>query len=142
MPTGDAQPCHALTTGSTSECRSWRCSLMGPSSSISVWRCGVMRIGPSLGDPAAVNNHGEDVRDDEDADTPGKGDPDVGADGLLCEQVADRVDDGRHRLVLGEGAYWAGHRVCRHECRADERQKDERVGECARAVHGLRGETR
>ncbi|HEX2171989.1 MAG TPA: ABC transporter permease, partial [Dehalococcoidia bacterium] len=35
----------------------------------------------------------------EDADTPGKGDPDVGADRLLCEQVADRVDDVRHGLV-------------------------------------------
>ena len=28
-----------------------------------------------LGDPAAVNDHGEGVRDDEDADTSGKGDP-------------------------------------------------------------------
>ena len=27
-----------------------------------------------------------------------------------------------------------------HECRADERQEDERVGEGARAVHGLRGQ--
>src|ERR1700680_2858996 len=142
-PIGDAQPCQAPTTGSTSECGSWRCSLMG---SLLIDLCMALRMramgfGPPLGDPAAVNNHGEDVRDDEDADTPGKGDPDVGADGLLCEQVADRIDDGRHWLVLGEGAYWAGHRVRRHECRADERQKDERVGECARAVHGLRGQT-
>jgi hypothetical protein len=37
-----------------------------------------------------------------------KGDPDVGVDRLLCEQVADRVDDGRHRLVLGEGAHTPG----------------------------------
>ena len=94
-----------------------------------------------LGDPAAVGAHGEDVRDDEDADAPGEGDPDVGADRLLCEQVADRVDDRRHRLVLGEGAHRAGHRLGEHECRADERQEDERVGECARAVHGLRRQT-
>src|SRR5215217_4601978 len=56
-----------------------------------------------LGEQAAVNDHGEGARDDEDAGTPGKGDPDVGADRLLGEQVADRIDDGRHRLVLGEG---------------------------------------
>ena len=39
--------------------------------------------GTRLGDLAAVGAHGEDVRDDEDADTPGEGDPDVGADWLL-----------------------------------------------------------
>jgi hypothetical protein len=38
-----------------------------------------------LGDPAPVNDRGEGVRDDEDADTPGKGDPDLSADRLLCE---------------------------------------------------------
>jgi len=38
-----------------------------------------------LGDLAAVRNHGERVRDDEDAHTPGQGDPDVGADRLLSE---------------------------------------------------------
>jgi len=37
----------------------------------------------SLGDFAVVGGHGEGVGDDEDADTPGQGDPDVGADGLL-----------------------------------------------------------
>src|SRR5260370_1055072 len=73
------------------------------------------------GDFAAVDDHGEDVRDDEDADTPGEGDPDVGANWLLCEQVADRVDDRRHRLVFREGAHRAGHGVGGHECRADER---------------------
>src|ERR671913_2476776 len=35
-----------------------------------------------LGDLAVVDGHGEDVRDEEDADTPGQGDPDVGADRL------------------------------------------------------------
>src|SRR5665647_2975255 len=68
-----------------------------------------------LRDLAAVRDHGEDVRDDEDADAPGEGDPDVGADRLRSEQVADRVDDGRHRLVLGEGAYRAGHGAGGHE---------------------------
>ena len=57
---------------------------------------------PLRGDLAAVDDHGEEVRDDEDAATPGKGDPDVCADRLLGEQVADRVDDGGHRLVFGE----------------------------------------
>jgi hypothetical protein len=38
----------------------------------------------------------------------------VVVDPLLGEQVADRVDDGRHRLVLGEGAYRAGHGVGGH----------------------------
>src|SRR5829696_8707227 len=94
-----------------------------------------------LGEPAAVNDHGEGAGDDEDAGTPGKGDPDVGADRLLGEQVADRIDDGRHRLVLGEGPHRAWHGVGGHECRADERQEDERVGECDCAVRGLRGET-
>jgi len=32
------------------------------------------------GDLAAVGGHGEGVGDDEDADEPGKGDPDVGAE--------------------------------------------------------------
>ena len=40
-------------------------------------------LGPLLGDPTAVGDHSENVRGDEDADTPGKGDPDVGADRLL-----------------------------------------------------------
>ena len=103
---------------------------------------GLPRAGCLVGDPAAVGGHGEDVRDDEDADTPGEGDPDVGAGRLLCEQVADGVDDGRHRLVLGEGAHRAGHGLGGHERRADERQEDERVGERARAVRGVRGKTR
>src|SRR3989337_2162311 len=81
-----------------------------------------------LGDPAAVDDHGEDVRDDEDADTPGKGDPDVAADRLLGEQVADRVDDGRHRLVLGEGAYRAGHGPGRTEARMVKRRESGREG--------------
>ena len=64
-----------------------------------------------LGELAAVGGHGEGVGDDEDADEPGEGDPDVGADRLLCEEVADRVDDGRYRLVLGEGAHGVGNVV-------------------------------
>src|SRR6202022_3047042 len=57
-----------------------------PSLSISVTALRMRAIGlsPPLGDPAAVNDHGEDVRDDEDDETPGKGDPDVSADRLLC----------------------------------------------------------
>ena len=43
------------------------------------------------------------------ADTPGKGDPNFRPERLLCEQVADRVDDGCHRLVFGESAYRARH---------------------------------
>jgi long-chain acyl-CoA synthetase len=37
------------------------------------------RFNPSLGDLAVVGGHGEGVRNDEDADAPGDGDPDVGA---------------------------------------------------------------
>ena len=37
--------------------------------------------------------HGEEVRDDEDANAPAERDPDVGADRLLGQQGADRVDD-------------------------------------------------
>ena len=55
-----------------------------------------------LRDLAPVGGHGEDVGDYEDAEAPCEGDPDVGADWLLCVQVADRVDDGRHRLVRSE----------------------------------------
>src|SRR4029453_17151391 len=91
-----------------------------------------------LGGLVVVGGHGEGVGDDEDAGTPGQGDPDVGADGLLCVQVADRVDDGCHRRVLGEGAHRSGHGCGGDECRADERQDDQRVGERARAVHGRR----
>jgi tetratricopeptide (TPR) repeat protein len=75
----------------------------------------------SLGDPAAVGDHREGVRDDEDAEAPGQGGPDAGADRPLGEQVADRVNDGRHGLVVGEGAHRAGHRAGRDEGRADER---------------------
>ncbi len=53
----------------------------------------VIFVHERLGDPAAVGDGGEGVRDDKDADALGKGDPDVGADRMLCEQVADRVDD-------------------------------------------------
>jgi predicted ATPase/DNA-binding SARP family transcriptional activator len=96
----------------------------------------------SLADPATVGGHGEGVRDDEDAEAPGEGGPDAGADRLLCEQVADRVDDRRHGLVVGEGAHRAGHRTGRHECRADERQEDQRIGEGPPALGGLRGQAR
>ncbi|MFA7324780.1 MAG: hypothetical protein WC005_10535 [Candidatus Nanopelagicales bacterium] len=60
------------------------------------------------GDLAAVSGHGKDARDCENAKAPGQGDPDVGADWPLCEQVADRVAGGRRRLVLGEGTRRAG----------------------------------
>src|SRR5215212_4629259 len=60
-----------------------------------------------LGDLPAVNDHGEEVCDDQDAGAPGKGYPDVGADRLGREQVADRVDDGGHRLIFGEGTHRA-----------------------------------
>ena len=92
----------------------------------------------ALGDPAAVRDDREGVRSQEEADAPGQRDPDVGADGLLREQAADRVDDRRDRLVLGEGAHRAGHRRGEDERRADERQEDQRVGERARPVDGLR----
>src|ERR1700761_3058290 len=92
------------------------------------------------GDFAVVGGRGQGVGDDEDAEAPGKGGPDAAADWLLSEQVTDRVDDGCHGLVVGERTYRAGHRAGGHECRADERQEDERVGEGARAVYGLRGE--
>ena len=55
-----------------------------------------------LRDLAAVGAHREGVGDDEDADAPGEGDPDVVADRLLGEQGADGVDDRGDRLVLGE----------------------------------------
>ena len=54
------------------------------------------------GDLAAVGGDGEGVRDDEDPDAPGEGGPDAAADRVLREQVVDRVDDGRDRLVVGE----------------------------------------
>jgi predicted ATPase/DNA-binding SARP family transcriptional activator len=94
----------------------------------------------SSGDLAVVDGHGEGVADDEDAKAPGEGGPDAGADRLSREQVADRVDDGCHGLVVGEGAYRAGHGAGGHECRADERQEDERVGVGAPALGGLRGQ--
>src|SRR5690348_12487147 len=89
--------------------------------------------------PTPVDGVGHDKGDDEDASAPGEGRPDVATDRLLGEQVTDRVDDGRHRLVLGERPYRAGHRRGGHEGRADERQEDQRVGKGARAVHALRG---
>lgn len=39
-----------------------------------------------LGDPAAVSDHGEAVGDYQDADTPGKGDPDIGAEVVLARR--------------------------------------------------------
>src|SRR6516225_8769022 len=77
------------------------------------------------GDFAAIDDHGEEIRHDEDADAPGESDPDVVTDRLLPEQVADRVDNRRHWLVLGEDAYRARHGGGGHECRANERQEDE-----------------
>lgn len=60
---------------------------------------------PLLGNPSAVSDRGEDVRDDEDADAPGKGDPDIGADRLgiarapvrLCAGDANSARDARAR---------------------------------------------
>jgi hypothetical protein len=94
----------------------------------------------TLGDPAVVGGHGQGVRDHEDAEAPGQGRPDAGADRLPGEQVADRVDDGRHGLVVGEGAYRSWHGPGGHEGRTDERQEDERIGEGARALGALRGQ--
>ena len=93
-----------------------------------------------LGDLAPVGGHGEDVGQDEDAEAPGKSDPDVAADRLLGEQVLDRVDDRRDRLVLGEGPHGTRHGVRWDEGRADERQEDQRVGESGGTLHGLRRE--
>lgn len=56
------------------------------------------------GDLAPVGGHGEEIGEDEDAGAPAERDPDAGADRLLGEQIADGVDNGGHRLVLGEGA--------------------------------------
>ena len=58
-----------------------------------VTSCWLLEVATGLRNFAAVCGHGEDVRDDEDAEAPGEGEPDVGADRLLREQVADRVDD-------------------------------------------------
>jgi len=67
---------------------------------------------------------------------------DVHDAGLLGEQAPDGVDDGRHRLVLGEPRHGGRHAVGRYERRADERQEDERVRERARTVDGLRRQSR
>src|SRR5205085_8610171 len=67
------------------------------------------RGGTELDELATVDRHREGVRGDEHGDTPRQGDPQVGADGLPCVQVADRVDDGSHRLVVGEGPHRAWH---------------------------------
>lgn len=58
---------------------------------------------------SAVGDHREGVSDEEDAVAPGQRDPDIGADRLAGEQVAD-VDDESDRLVLGEPAHrtWQG----------------------------------
>ena len=58
--------------------------------------------------------------------------------GLLGKQVLDRVDDRRDRLVLSEDAHGTRHGVRGDESRTDERQEDQRVGESAGTVHGLR----
>src|SRR3712207_7120795 len=62
-----------------------------------------------------------DVRDHEDGDAPSHAGPDGGPHGLPGEKGADRVDDGRHRLVLGEGAHGAGHGLRGHEDRKSTR---------------------
>jgi predicted ATPase/DNA-binding SARP family transcriptional activator len=93
-----------------------------------------------LGDLPAVSGHREDVRDDKDAEAPGQGGPDAGADRPLGQQVADRVNDRRHRLVVGEGAHRPGHRPGRDKGRTDERQEDQRIGKRPPALSGLRGQ--
>jgi hypothetical protein len=55
----------------------------------------------SSGDLSVVGGHGEGVRKDEDADAPREGSPDVGADGLLRERVADGVVHLARRPLLG-----------------------------------------
>ena len=89
-----------------------------------------------LGNLAAVRAHGEDVRDDSMPTHQARAIQMSRADRLLREQVADRVDDRCHRLVLGEGAHRAGHGLGGHEGRADERQEDERIGERTGTVRG------
>ncbi len=49
-----------------------------------------------------MGRHGEEVGDGADADAPGQGDPDVGADRVPGEQVADRVDDRAAVELVGE----------------------------------------
>jgi tetratricopeptide (TPR) repeat protein len=95
-----------------------------------------------LGDLPAVSGHREDVRDEEDAEAPGQGGPDAGADRPLCQQVPDRVNNRRHRLVVGEGAHRPGHRPGRDKGRTDERQEYQRIGKRPPALSGLRGQAR
>jgi MFS family permease len=45
------------------------------------------------GDLPAVGHHGEGIGDEQDPCAPGDGDPDRGADGVLGQQVADRIDE-------------------------------------------------
>ena len=65
-------------------------------------------LSSNSGDPATVDDHRDKVRDDQDADAPGQGDPDVGAHRLAGEQGTDGVDDRGHRLVLGEPPHRPG----------------------------------
>jgi len=93
-----------------------------------------------LGDLAAVDDHGEDVSDNEDPTHQAR---------AIQMSVPTGCCANRSRIVLtmdvtaGFRRRRAPDRACGggHECRADERQEDERVGERARTVHGLRGET-
>ena len=62
----------------------------------------VVRLNAPSGETTPVGRHGDGVRDDQDAEAPGERDPQVGAHRLLRVEVADRVDDRRDRLVLGE----------------------------------------
>jgi MFS family permease len=80
------------------------------------------------------------VGEQEDADAPGEGGPDLISHRLAREESADGLDDGGHRLMLGEPPHRPGHRGGGDEGRAEERQEDQRVGEGARAVRGLGGQ--
>ncbi|HEX2319648.1 MAG TPA: hypothetical protein VHJ18_11765 [Streptosporangiaceae bacterium] len=86
---------------------------------------------------ATVDGDGGGVADDEDADEPGEGDPmslPTGCWANRARMVSTIEVTGWFSANQATGAW---HRVGGHERRADERQEDQRVAECARAVDGL-----
>ena len=56
---------------------------------------------PLPDEPAAADGHREGVGDDEDADAPGKGDPDVGAHRLPDQSKSDSPPKQRYRSAPG-----------------------------------------
>ena len=59
--------------------------------------------------------HREDISHEHNPDAPRKRNPNVIADRLPCEQGADCVDDGGHRLVFRKGANDWRHRYGWHK---------------------------